>query len=560
MSLSRTARSVIRALRHRGPFRLGVQALRVLATEGPWGITRRMAAHHQPALPLTDPGADPCACVIVTTPHVAHVAQMMADVLGEHGYRAQIAHDTAGTEGFAHVFVLCPQMFAAVPPHYVAFQMEQSVSSRWFTPDYLARLAAARAVLDYSAGNIAFLRDRGLALDRLFHVPLDTDPTRPLSGAARQGVLFYGDPTSPRRRRMLADLKARIPELQVESTLFGPDLTERLDRTAVVLNIHYHDGALLETTRINQALSHGVQVVSEGGADADRHGDLAGVVDFAPMGDIGTLVQLVRRALDDPEHAAARHKAAAAHARRADNRFRAGFRRFLLAQDMIPQADFDAAVPGWGGPVPTRPHLCLTLPETPERQAAFTAQGERGFCFWPGLRGRPGWKGAARSHAQICRRLLACGVDEAVICEDDVIFPADFDARMAAVRRYLDVHPGWEMFSGLIADAAPDWPVLHADRTEGITFAHLDRSVSMVFNILRRPVMEHLAAWDERDDDAFANTIDRWLARRPTRVVVALPFLVGHRDGSTLRHASITQYDRLAGRSERLLMDKAARV
>ncbi|HRO15047.1 MAG TPA: hypothetical protein PLL33_08395, partial [Paracoccus sp. (in: a-proteobacteria)] len=181
-------------------------------------------------------------------------------------------------------------------------------------------------------------------------------------------------------------------------------------------------------------------------------------------------------------------------------------------------------------------------------------------CFWPGLRGRPGWKGAARSHAQICRRLLACGVDEAVICEDDVIFPADFDARMAAVRRYLDAHPGWEMFSGQIADAAPDWPVLHADRTEGITFAHLDRSVSMVFNILRRPVMEHLAAWDERDDDAFANTIDRWLARRPTRVVVALPFLVGHRDGSTLRHASITQYDRLAGRSERLLMDKAARV
>ncbi|HRO15046.1 MAG TPA: hypothetical protein PLL33_08390, partial [Paracoccus sp. (in: a-proteobacteria)] len=367
MSLSRTARSVIRALRHRGPLRLGMQALRVLATEGPMGITRRMAAHHQPALPLTDPGADPRACAVVTTPHVAHVAQMMADVLGEHGYRAQIAHDTRGTEGFAHVFVLCPQMFAAVPPHYVAFQMEQSVSSRWFTPDYLARLAAARAVLDYSAGNIAFLRDRGLALDRLFHVPLDTDPNRPLSGAARQGALFYGDPTSPRRRRMLADLKARIPELQVESTLFGPDLTERLDRAAVVLNIHYHDGALLETTRINQALSHGVQVVSEGGADADRHADLAGVVDFAPMGDIGTLVQLVRRALDDPEHAAARHKAAAAHARRADNRFRAGFRRFLLAQDMIPQADFDAAVPGWGGPVPTRPHLCLTLPETPGR-------------------------------------------------------------------------------------------------------------------------------------------------------------------------------------------------
>jgi len=557
MTLPRPVRSVLQALRHRGPFRLATQTAGVLWREGPRGIARRLQTHHAPAMLPTDPGADPRSCIIVTTPHVAHVARMMDAILTGHGYSVQIATDTAGAERFALAFVLCPQMFATLPPNPIVFQMEQSVSSRWFTPDYLERLRRARAVLDYSTSNIAWLRQQGVPLERLYHVPLDTDPTIPESAAPRSGVLFYGDASSSRRRALLQRLQVALPELEIAQNLFGAELAERLDRTAVVLNLHFYDGALLETARLNQVLSHGALVVSEAGSDAEQHADLASIVDFAPVGDVEALIRLVRGILDQPAaERAVRHARVRAHATRPGNRFRTGFRRFLLAQGIITSEEWRAAESPPALSPPAR--LCLTLPETPERGRAFLAQPQAaGFRMWTGLRAAPGWRGAALAHADLCRCLLAQGIDEAVICEDDVIFPDGFDARFAAVRSCLDAKPDWELFSGLIADADPGWRVTGAEEHGGVLLARLDHSVSMVFNILRRPVIEHLAAWDDRNDDPFTNTIDRWLARRPTRVVTALPFLVGHRPGSTLRDASVTHYDRLIAASQTRLMAQA---
>ena len=558
-SLLSALRSIARALRHRGPLPMARLAVRVLATEGPVGIRRRLAAHAAPAPRLTDPGADPRAWAIVTTPHVAHVARMAAEILVSQGFSAQVSDDPAGARQFAHVLVLTPQAFGDLPPNHVAFQMEQSVSDRWLTPDHLSRLRAARAVLDYSVDNLARLHREGIPLARLFHVPLDTDPGLPRPGPqARRGALFYGDTSSPRRQRILAALTAAIPELRIESGLFGPALDRALAETAVVINIHFYEGALLETARLTQALSHGAQVVSEAGADAARHAALSGIVDFAPVDDVAALIRLTRRALDDPGRAAARHAAIAAHAGRADNRFRAGFLRFLLAEGLITPAAFDAAVPDWQSHARPPVRLCLTLPETPARWAEFSAQpAAAAFRPWLGLCAQPGWKGAGLSHARLCRDLLRDGVDEAVVCEDDVIFPPDFAERMAAIRAHLDARPDWEMFSGYVADAGPHWRVTPRATLGAMRLVDSDRAVSMVFNILRRPVIEHLAAWDPADDDPFRNTIDRWLERRPTRAVIALPFLVGHRDGSTLRAASVTQYDRLAAASQARLRARA---
>lgn len=526
---------------------------------------RRLKAQGRAPLALSDPSGDPRAVAILTTPHAESIAQMMADILRTHDYRVQIAQDAAGAAGFAHCLVISPQNFRKLPPNYIAFQLEQSINQRWFTPDYVAKLDAARAVLDYSRGNLAFLQDKGLPLARLFWLPIDTDPTvaRGKSAGTRKGALFYGDAVSPRRKEILDRLKAAIPELQIATNLFGVELSTALRNTAVVVNVHFYDGALLETTRIHQALSHGAMIVSEAGADAADHRALHDVVDFAPVGDIEALIRLTRRALDDAEHRQTRLDRIAAFATRTDNRFRAGFRRFLLAQDMISFQDFLQAEPNW--PAPLAPEvtrrICLTLPETSARRAQFLSQAPAAdFMLWDGLRGQPGWRGAAFSHSQICHRLIAQGHDQAIICEDDVLFPADFEERLALVQRYL-ARTEWEMFSGFIADLHPEAKILAVEEFEGVTFVHIDRAVSMVFNILRAPVMRHLAAWDANNDNPYTNTIDRWLEARPTRAVVALPFLVGHRMDakSTLRDDQITHYDQLSQRSLELL-DRKVRV
>ena len=63
-------------------------------------------------------------------------------------------------EGYLDVLyiVICPQMFPVLPGQYIVYQLEQSVSSRWFTDDYLARLENSLAIFDYSLKNIAFCK------------------------------------------------------------------------------------------------------------------------------------------------------------------------------------------------------------------------------------------------------------------------------------------------------------------------------------------------------------------------------------------------------------------
>lgn len=534
----------------------------ILFREGPSGLRRRMAVTQNGAEGGALPAhADPQACFIAATPHVTSLARLMQKVLAEEGYRVTLATDLAGAERAGHVFVICPQMFATLPDHYIAVQMEQSVSPRWFTADYFARLKRARAVIDYSLRNISFLHQNGLPLERLHYVPLDADPRLPAPPETpRQGILFYGDDKCPRRQKILSAVAAAYPQLKIVSNLFGAALEDELRRAAVVLNVHYYEGALLETTRIYQALSHGTPVVSEESADQDEHRALDGVVDFAPIGDVDRIIELLRPYAQDSAAATQKRQRVVAFAGRADNRFEMFFRRFLLAQNMIGYDAFTARAPAYPRALGAAHNYCLSLPETPERRALFAAQGRGEFALWNGLKASPGWVGAATSYRHMFERLTAAGAERAVVCEDDVLFPEDYETRLEIVERYLEGHQ-WDVFSGFIADAHDDLEIVAVDSFEGQTFVHIDRTVSMVFNIYNRDIMAFLAQWDPANRDVHANTIDRYLeSHGNTRVIVALPFLVRHRPDatSTIWGFENSQYDEVVEKSENLLARKVA--
>ena len=125
-------------------------------------------------------------------------------------------------------FVVCPQMFDRLPPgeKRMAFQMEQTVSSRWFTPEYLATLENSLAALDYAQANIANLADYGIVYPHVFLVPIGGIAAYPqwLGGAAQADescdVLFYGDANAPRRRRLL-DAVTRRFKLRIVGNAFS---------------------------------------------------------------------------------------------------------------------------------------------------------------------------------------------------------------------------------------------------------------------------------------------------------------------------------------------------
>lgn len=156
------------------------------------------------------------------------------------------------------------------------------------------------------------------------------------------------------------------------------------------------------------------------------------------------------------------------------------------------------------------------------------------------------------------------GLLQIEIMEDDVVFAPGYAERRQRVQAWLDRHAGqWDVFVGVMALVHPETRVLKVEREGGETYLTLDRMISMVCNTYTPAALERMASWDETWQDANANTIDRYLqSQGGLRVVVTLPFLVGHHEelDSSLWGISNEHYGPLIAQAQARLEQLAAQA
>lgn len=542
-----------RSMRVRGVIHTIKLALRVFLTEGPKGIKRRLDALG----PVLRDTPAPAEALILTMPHTLHFAHRLKAILAECGIMAGISDNDRKAKEAGLVFAFAPQNFPAVPPErMVAFQVEQHAATEHWTPGYLRRLEECRAVWDFSTENISLLR-RTIPLHKIYYVPFSPLPAV-AEARIRRGVLFYGNVNTPRRREALARIKDSLPELVVESNLFGPAIEHQLRQAAIIVNIHAIEGAVLETARISESLAAGAVVVSETALDQDNHPEILSRTVFVNEGDIDSLADRLCRLLNNPDEMKALRDAAT---HPVPDRFRHGVLRALQGLNLISPERFDELVTDYPslleGQSGKLPRICLTLPETPERTHAFQAH-HNGYQLWQGLKAEPGWRGCALSYRHMFRSLSAAGISEALIVEDDVVLPNSFERHLETIRAAMRDADA-DMFSGLIVDLHKDSRILDVEHRDGLTLIHLDRAVMMICNLYRTRMIEYLAAWNHTDTNAFSNTIDRYMEQAThLRVITTLPFLAAYRPElhSTLRENDNRSYDVLRLQSEAALAQK----
>lgn len=513
-------------------------------------------------------GSGALHCGILATPHTWFVAHGIAEALSRAGFSVELV-DEAKHYALDLYFVVCPQMFKHLPPgdRRIAFQMEQSVSTRWFTSEYLAVLENSLAVLDYSQTNIRKLAEYGIVFPHVYFAPIggiaDYAGAEALHVAEDDvcDVLFYGDANAPRRRRLL-DAIGRHFRLRVVGNAFGEEMQRALAGAKVVVNLHYYEGALLETTRIYECLSLGKSVVSEVSADQDEHGELEGVVRFVPLDDELALIAALREALAEQESAEGRAdyaKRCQAVVASSQTHFAFMLYRLLLAQRII---DYPAFAQLTQPVQPLAPRMALSLPEHVVRRDAFQTVRPHDVAIFDGVRYTPGWMGAALSYKYLAQCALQRGLPRLEIMEDDVEFPPDYDMCRAQVNAWLDAHEGeWDAFVGMMALVHPETKILKVERADGQVFVILDRMISMVGNIYAPSALQRIAQWDENVQDAESNTIDRFLQTQgDMRVVITLPFLLGHREDmdSSLWGFSNVRYAQLIAEAQSRLEQMVA--
>ena len=532
-------------------------------------VLSRAAIDSSPATPFVDTGT----VRILATQHTLFVAHLIEKNLLDCGIKGHVstAYSVEQDMGQMHI-VVCPQMFKQLPRNYIAFQMEQSVNSRWFTDEYFSRLNNAVAIFDYSLKNIEYLLDKGIPYQKLFYMPISSFPDYPAhladngyvlddqKGDIHADVLFYGDPNCERRKAYLQELKKHF-NVTVASEVFGDKLTRMVKNAKVVVNIHYYENALLETTRLYETISLGTPVVSESSSDIVEHEDLQDVIDFCPIGDIPAMVEKIQNLLSDKQYYNER-KEKIKHLTNVDNKNNYYLRRYLLSIDKLNFPQYKSIFSFEQFQTGDVPRLCLSLSETPVRRKAFFASPSHGFQFFEGIRYRIGWIGCGMSYKYMLSGMLASKAEMGIICEDDVIFPVDYDNKLNKIINHLQsTEAKWHIFAGIIAHLHEDTKVLDVKVIDGIEYIYIDKMTSMVMNIYSRRGMDLISQWDEKNIDAETNTIDRYVESAQDLVVVTtLPFLVGYAEEqqSTLWGFENSQYTSLIKASEKLLAEKVA--
>lgn len=189
--------------------------------------------------------------------HTMFAALHLVDQLKKLGVQAKVVNQVEQNDRSLYV-IYNASAVGVFPRHYVVMQTEIP-NTHWFNDRYSKTLQKAVCVWEYNEQNLPIISQ--------YHRKV-----APLSpGVAPQPktkkdipVLFYGwIEGSERRERLVNELINHLP-MEVITNKLESEMWGLLMRTKVVVNIHYHDFSPLELFRINEALSFGCHVVSEG--------------------------------------------------------------------------------------------------------------------------------------------------------------------------------------------------------------------------------------------------------------------------------------------------------
>lgn len=499
---------------------------------------------------------------ILTTKHCYFIAKLIQRQLSNLSLRSEIVFE-APRDGFGNGvhFVICPQMFNELPKHYVAFQLEQSVTSRWFNDEYQHKLNNAYAVLDYSVDNISYLQTKGLSFQQLFFTPLGfhSDFYHQADENEVYDVLFYGDVKNERRKNYIEKLSSKY-KVKVLKSCFGDKLYQEIAKAKIIVNIHYYDNALLETTRLYECLSLNKLVVSESSSDLNLHPQLENTVDFVEVGDIEQMCSRIDFWLENEQEREQKIQDNINYLTRSPNPFEFYFLRFMLANDWI---EFDEFYRLAAHHIKLEnDFICISLPETAERTRLFKQQNQYGIQLFSGLRHTKGWVGCGMSYKFLLKKAKEFSLPQLTICEDDVLFHQDSYTRYLQVKDFLQQRNDWQIFAGLIADLHSETEIINAEYRHQQEYVYLDKMTSMVMNIYHQSFYDKLINWNEKDHNVSSKAIDRYIENQGSlRVVTTLPYLVSHREDadSTLWGINNSVYTEMIKGSERKLADKLQR-
>jgi hypothetical protein len=232
---------------------------------------------------------------ILTVPNTLYVADLIKNHLTKKNIESEIIVKKPTIFYKKNLYiVIAAHAFKTLPSNYIAYQLEQYNSGVFKKTKRLRKLKNAILVMDYSTKNIQYLLAKDFSSKQIYHVPIAQLPLQEISlpSTYKYDVAFYGDIKNTRRQNYLNTLKEHF-SLNIITNAFGAAAIQQLSTAKIVINIHYYEDALLETTRLYECISNGFLVISEDAVDIAEHEQLQGIIDFVETGNIQKMIEQI---------------------------------------------------------------------------------------------------------------------------------------------------------------------------------------------------------------------------------------------------------------------------
>ncbi len=155
-----------------------------------------------------------------------------------------------------------------LPPDAILYNAEQLSPEYAHTNERYINLLSSFRVWDFSARNVALLKQRARAAE-VVHVPVGYAEALTRIGLVAEDidVLFYGR-LSERRLAVLRQLEQKGAKIEVLNRAYGETRDRQIARAKIVLSVHFADRGEFESARIVYLLANRKAVVCEDDIDA----------------------------------------------------------------------------------------------------------------------------------------------------------------------------------------------------------------------------------------------------------------------------------------------------
>lgn len=200
--------------------------------------------------------------IIVCPTNIISIAISIQKYLNKYRINSTIKEKLYREDSFSKELYIIVHIddYTYIPKKYIVYQIENSISKFFQNKKYLQLLKNSLYIWEYSVANIYKYKDI-VDSKKICYMNIPFFPYKIIKNIPyTYDIFFYGEMNN-RRKKILEAIRKKYNILY--GIFHGKTLEDNIEKSKILLNLHYYDEPKLESTKLNEILQYGKIIISE---------------------------------------------------------------------------------------------------------------------------------------------------------------------------------------------------------------------------------------------------------------------------------------------------------